>query len=120
MRRITVVLLVATMVAALTALPAAAGVDHNPNLGEAADLTCENGLESDVLLTIGRVGRTPSGVSGVATAVHVLAGPGGPIVQTHLDVPGSGLDRNTTWCEWFDPELGIWLGGEILLRGDLR
>jgi hypothetical protein len=41
-------------------------------------------------------------------------------VQTHLDVPGSGLDRNTTWCEWFDPELGIWLGGEILLRGDLR
>lgn len=120
MRRHALSVLLAAALVALLALPAWAGLEKNPNVFVGTDLSCANGLTAESFFGVGRTGHVPDQGIGVATAIHVLAGPGGPVVATIFDVPGKGLDEVTTECEWFDPDLGAWIRGEIILQGNLR
>jgi hypothetical protein len=117
-RRTAFSLLLASLLVGVISVPAGAGVGDNPNVIEASDASCDNGLTSEVLLIVRRTGHSPDdGLIGVATSVHILNA-AGEIVLTVFDVPGTGLDQVTTWCEWFVD--GTRFGGDILLRGDLR
>lgn len=114
MRRHALPSLLAAALVAVLALPAWAGLEKNPNAIVGTDLSCDSGLTADTFLAVGRTGHLPDGAVGIAKSLHVLAGPGGPVVATVFDVPGTGLDKLTTRCEWFDAEGNVWLAGDIL------
>lgn len=92
--RTSLPLATAAVFVAVLAEPAAAGVDTNPRAILATDPPCVNGLEAEDFHIVGRTGRAP-GVLGVATSVHMIGGPSGPILATAFEVPGDGLDAVT-------------------------
>lgn len=119
MRKPSVLLLAVSLLVGVMAIPASAGVEKNPNTSEGTSSTCSNGLTSDIIIQIGQTGHDPDeGFTGVATSAYILSGPGGAVLATLFARPGKGLHENTTWCEWMQD--GLWLGADILLRGNLR
>ncbi|HKZ20594.1 MAG TPA: hypothetical protein VJQ57_10825 [Acidimicrobiia bacterium] len=100
----------------LLALPAYAGVGNNPNTAP-IDPACEDGLDLPAVIPTGQAGHLPSGqLAGVATSIFVLDGPDGNVLFPVFDRPGAGIDSLTTWCWWFDPFEGAWVGGDILVH----
>jgi hypothetical protein len=102
------------------ALPVYAGVGNNPN-AESLDPVCDDGLDFPLVIATGQAGHQPSGqLAGVATSIFVLDGPDGNILFPILDRPGVGLDSLTTWCWWFEPSQGVWVGADILPHPSFR
>ena len=120
MRR-TVVIAFLLAFSVMVALPASAGVGNNPNAELITTLACEDGTTAPLVIAVGRAGHYPAGqVAGVATSIWVLTGPNGTPLFPIFDVPGTGLDSNTTWCWWFEPTEGVWAGADILFHPSLR
>ncbi len=119
MSKLRIALLLAVLMVLASSTAAWAGIEKNPNVFVGEQVSCENGFTSDDLYAVGRAGHlADSSLGGVVQAVYILDGPGGDPVATLFDVPGKGLDGVTTWCEWFGE--GLWFGGEVILRGNLR
>lgn len=120
MRRI-VVIAVLLSIAVVAALPASAGIGNNPNADHITNLACEDGTTAPLIIAVGRAGHFPAGqLAGVATSIWVLSGPNGTPQFQIFDVPGMGLENLTTWCWWFEPAEGVWVGGDILFHPSLR
>lgn len=114
----------AVAVAAVTALPAAAGVEQNPNALPFGPTVCDDGREVEL-------GYTPTdpapvgfdadsktkGVSKSLTLIW-LEDAGDPlgnygVIEVLFDRPGKGLDKNTVRCVFPVPDFGAWIAVEI-------
>ena len=119
MRRVVVIGFLLAL-SLLIALPATAGIGNNPNADFITTLACEDGTTAALVIAVGRAGHSPAGqLEGVATSIWVLTGPNGTRLFSIFDVPGAGLDGQTTWCWWFEAEVGAWVGGDILFHPSL-
>jgi hypothetical protein len=120
MRRIVALVFLLAM---CLALPVAAGVGNNPNAESIETVACADGTELSLVIATGPAGHQPSGqLAGVAKSTFVLDGPDGNVLFAIVDGPGvsAGLDGLTTWCWWFDPTEGVWVGADILVHPSFR
>jgi hypothetical protein len=123
-KRIALLLLVAGLVGALGVAPVAATPDQSPQALQFTEISCENGLVAGEFYVIGQgeAGHILElGVVGVAKSFFLLDDNGG-VLSTFFDLPGKGLDKNTTWCTWqLDTPGGtLHFGADILFQGKYR
>jgi hypothetical protein len=114
----------AMAVAAVTALPAAAGVEQNPNALPFGPSVCDDGREIELGYTPtepARVGfAADSDTRGVSMSLSLIVphDPGDPlgdheVIEVLFDRPGKGLDKNTVRCVFPAPFPGLWIATEI-------
>ena len=123
MRRSVSVIVATLLLGVLGVVPALADVDKNPNVLTLVNVICPDaGLSFEAVWSPTAQSVTghdsESNLVGVAKSVHVTDSEGNPIPGAVLfDRPGKGLDQNTVWCFWEEPDLPTgYAGGDILFR----
>ena len=123
-KRIALLLLVVGLVGAIGVAPVAATPDQSPNALQFTEMNCENGIVAGEFYVVGQgeAGHILElGIVGVAKSFFLLDGDGN-VQFTFFDVPGKGLDKNTTWCTWEleTPGGTLSFGADILFQGKYR
>jgi hypothetical protein len=123
-KRIALLFLVVVLLGALGVAPVAATPDQSPQALQFTEIDCANGIVAGEFYVVGQgeAGHVLElGVVGVAKSFFLMDADGNTQV-TFFDVPGKGLDKNTTWCTWELETQGgtLFFGADILFQGNYR